>query len=70
MAIVGAMTLARRTAELPPGARVVPGAQVLALNIIDPTVPLDDTTAIEAHTTVEVAKILGIPDDHDPARRD
>ena len=71
MAIVGAMTLARRTAELPPGARVVPGAQVLALNIIDPRIPLDDdTTAIEAHTTVEVAKLLGIPDDHDPARRD
>jgi NADH-quinone oxidoreductase subunit J len=70
MAIVGAMTLARRTAELPPGARVVPGAQVLALNIIDPTVPLDDTKAIEAHTTAEVAKILDIPDDHDPAKRD
>jgi acyl-[acyl carrier protein]--UDP-N-acetylglucosamine O-acyltransferase len=70
MAIVGAMTLARRTAILPPGARVVPGAQVLALNIIDPGVPLDDTTAIEVHTTTEVAKLLGIPDDHDPAKRD
>ncbi len=70
MAIVGAMTLARRTAELPPGARVVPGAQVLALNMIDPRVPIDDTTAIEAHTTIEVAKRLGIPDDHDPAKRD
>ena len=70
MAIVGAMTLARRTAELPPGARVVPGAQVLALNMIDPSVPIDDTTAIEAHTTIEVAKRLRIPDDHDPAKRD
>jgi NADH-quinone oxidoreductase subunit J len=70
MAIVGAMTLARRTAELPPGARVVPGAQVLPLNIIDPTVSLDDAKAIEAHTTAEVAKILDIPDDHDPAKRD
>jgi len=70
MAIVGAMTLARRTAELPPGARVVPGAQVLALNMIDPRVPIDDTTAIEAHTTIDVAKRLGIPDDHDPAKRD
>lgn len=70
MAIVGAMTLARRTAELPPGARVVPGAQVLAINMIDPTGPIDDTTASEAHTTIEVAKRLGIPDDHDPAKRD
>jgi len=70
MAIVGAMTLARRTATLPPGARVVPGAQVLALNVIDPRVPLDSTTAIEAHTTVEVAELLGIPDDHGPAKRD
>jgi NADH-quinone oxidoreductase subunit J len=70
MAIVGAMTLARRTAELPPGARVVPGAQVLPINMIDPTGPSDDTTAIEAHTTIEVAKRLGIPDDHDPAKRD
>ena len=70
MAIVGAMTLARRTAELPPGARVVPGAQVLPIKMIDPTGPSDDTTAIEGHTTIEVAKRLGIPDDHDPAKRD
>lgn len=70
MAIVGAMTLARRSGTLPPGARVVPGAQVLPLNVIDPRVPFDDTTAIEAHTTEEVAKILGTPDDHDPAKRD
>jgi NADH-quinone oxidoreductase subunit J len=70
MAIVGAMSLARQTGMLPPGARVVPGTQVLALNVIDPTVPLDDTAAIEAHTTVEVAELLGIPDDHDPAKRD
>ena len=70
MAIVGAMTLARRTAELPPGARVVPGAQVLPIKMIDPTGPSDDTTAIEGHTTIEVAKRLGIPDEHDPAKRD
>ena len=60
MAIVGAMTLARRTGMLPPGARVVPGAQVLALNIVDPRAPLDDTTAFEAHTTAEVAKLWGL----------
>src|SRR5687768_7460001 len=36
MAIVGAMSLARRNTILSPTARVVPGAQVLAMNIVDP----------------------------------
>src|SRR5213593_4742303 len=35
MAIVGAMTLARRTGLLSPDARVVPGAQLLAVSDID-----------------------------------
>src|SRR5258705_6864682 len=70
MAIVGAMTLARRLKTLPPHAGVVPGSQLLALNVIDPTVPLDDTTAIETHTTWEAAEVLGVPDDHDPRKRD
>jgi hypothetical protein len=70
MAIVGAMTLARRMKTLPPDAGVVPGSQLLALNVIDPTVPLDDTRAIETHTTWEAAEVLGVPDDHDPRKRD
>jgi NADH-quinone oxidoreductase subunit J len=70
MAIVGAMTLARQAKMLSPRARVVPGAQILALNVIDPRVPLDDTKALEASTTTEVERLLGIEDDHDSATRD
>jgi len=70
MAIVGAMTLARRLKELPPGAAVIPGGQVLPLNLLDPTAPRDEPLAVEAHGTTEVADLLGIPDDHDPSKRD
>jgi NADH-quinone oxidoreductase subunit J len=70
MAIVGAMTLARRIKEIPPGAAVVPGAQVLPLHMFDPTVALDDTRAVEAHGSDEVAEVLGVPDDHDRTKRD
>jgi len=70
MAIVGAMTLARRIKEIPPGAAVVPGAQVLPLHMFDPNIALDDTRAVEAHGSDEVAEVLGVPDDHDPTKRD
>ncbi len=70
MAIVGAMTLARQAKMLSPRARVVPGAQILALNVIDPRVPHDDTKALEAHTTTEVERLLGIEHDHDSAPRE
>ncbi|HTG91294.1 MAG TPA: NADH-quinone oxidoreductase subunit J [Pyrinomonadaceae bacterium] len=70
MAIVGAMTLARRIKEIPPGAAVVPGAQVLPLHMFDPTIALDDTRAVEAHGSDEVAEVMGVPDDHDPTKRD
>ena len=70
MAIVGAMTLARRIKEIPPGAAVVPGAQVLPLHMFDPNIGLDDTRAVEAHGSDEVAEVLGVPDDHDPTKRD
>ena len=70
MAIVGAMTLARRIKEIPPGAAVVPGAQVLPLHMFDPTIALDDTRAVEAHGSDEVAEVLGVPDDHNPTKRD
>lgn len=59
MAIVGAMTLARRTA-LPPNARVVPGATVLPLSMFDKSVALEDTQAVEADTTDEAARLLGV----------
>ncbi len=70
MAIVGAMTLARQAKMLSPRARVVPGAQVLALNVIDPRVPFDDTKALRANTTEEVERLLGVEHDHDSAPRD
>jgi NADH-quinone oxidoreductase subunit J len=70
MAIVGAMTLARRIKEIPPGAAVVPGAQVLPLHMFDSTIALDDTRAVEAHGSDEVADVLGVSDEHDPTKRD
>lgn len=59
MAIVGAMTLARRTAVLSPGARVVPGAQVLTMQTVDPRA-VGDATAVETDTTAEAARLMGV----------
>ncbi len=59
MAIVGAMTLARRASTLPAGARVVPGAQVLARERVDPSAA-GDATPIETETTAEAARLLGL----------
>ena len=59
MAIVGAMTLARRSA-LPPNARVVPGATVLPLSMFDKSVALEDTQGVEADTTDEARRLLGV----------
>ena len=70
MAIVGAMTLARRTKELSPNARVIPGAQLLAANVVDSSKFLDDTTAIETDTVDEAARLLGISSPRDPSERD
>jgi NADH-quinone oxidoreductase subunit J len=57
MAIVGAMTLARR-ANIPPGARVVPGSQVLTKSTVDPTA-VGDATPVIANSTAEAARLLG-----------
>jgi len=59
MAVVGAMTLARRGGLLPPTAVVVPGYQVLAKDVLDPRAG-EDPTPIVAHSTVEVEKLLSI----------
>ncbi len=58
MAIVGAMSLARR-GDLPPNARVVPGAQVLARDVLSP-VAGEDLTAVETESTDEAAQLLGL----------
>jgi len=60
MAIVGAMTLARRGGLLSPGARVIPGAQQLTLSMIDPQAAPDDLTLVETDSTDEAARLLGL----------
>ena len=69
MAIVGAMTLARTIKEIPTGARVVPGGQLFALDLVDTGAGIGDTRAIETHTTSEAADLLGLSDTHDPSQR-
>ncbi|MGB7924817.1 MAG: NADH-quinone oxidoreductase subunit J [Pyrinomonadaceae bacterium] len=69
MAIVGAMTLARRAAILRPGARVVPGAQVLTRGAIDKSA-VGDATPVIAHTTAEAERVLGVDQIDAPHRRD
>ena len=62
MAIVGAMTLARRTDVISEGARAIPGAQLLAVSDIDPSASHDYQTPIESHSTSEAARVLEISD--------
>jgi len=59
MAIVGAITLARRGGLLRADVAVVPGAQVLARDVLDPFVP-PDTRPLAAHSTEEVEEQLGL----------
>lgn len=70
MAIVGALTLARRGGLLPPNARVVPGAQHIPLSIVDPSVGHEDTRGVEAETTDEAARLLGYERSRDESKRD
>jgi NADH-quinone oxidoreductase subunit J len=60
MAMVGAMTLARRGGTLSADARVVPGVQVLAKDVINPLAP-DSQAPVVAHSTTESARLLGVP---------
>jgi NADH-quinone oxidoreductase subunit J len=59
MAIVGAMSLARRTTQLSATARVIPGGQVLAMDIVNPRA-VGDQTAVKTGTTAEAAHLLGV----------
>lgn len=70
MAIVGAMTLARRGGLLSPTARVVPGATQLPLSLIDKTIGHEDTRAVEADSTEEAARLLGVDQLPEPPKRD
>ena len=62
MAIVGAMTLARRGGLLPANARVIPGAQVLPLSMVDPNAAPDDLRPVEADSSEQAARLLGVTD--------
>ncbi|HEX8143251.1 MAG TPA: NADH-quinone oxidoreductase subunit J [Pyrinomonadaceae bacterium] len=68
MAIVGAMTLARRGGLLPEDARVVPGMQVLPRSVVDPNA-VGDATPVVAHTTAGAAELLRGTADAPPASR-
>lgn len=59
MAIVGAMSLARRTTTLSATARVIPGAQVLAMDIANPS-GVQDLRPVETETSQEAAHLLGV----------
>jgi NADH-quinone oxidoreductase subunit J len=59
MAVVGAITLARRGGLLPASAGVVPGDQVLPKELLDRR-DAGDLTAVTTHTTKEAARLLGV----------
>lgn len=59
MAVVGAMTLARRGGLLPRNVAVVPGFQVLARDVLDPS-STPDLTPVVARSTEEVEQSLGV----------
>jgi len=59
MAIVGAITLARRGGLLRADVIVVPGAQVLARDVLDPFATPEDPPIV-AHTTEEVERHFGL----------
>ncbi|HKG48323.1 MAG TPA: NADH-quinone oxidoreductase subunit J [Pyrinomonadaceae bacterium] len=62
MAIVGAMTLARRGGLLSPTARVIPGSQLFPRSLVDPNAAPDDLRAVETESSEEAARLLGITD--------
>src|SRR6185436_8370709 len=68
MAIVGAMSLARRT-NVSANARVVPGVQVLPMDYLRPEAGNDDRP-VEADTTEEVARLMGVESQADRAAKE
>jgi NADH-quinone oxidoreductase subunit J len=70
MAIVGAMTLARRGGLVPSSARVIPGVTTLPRSLVDPKATPDDLRPVEADSTGEAARLLGITGLRDHSDRD
>jgi len=62
MAIVGAITLARRGGLLPASALVVPGDQVFSKELLDRK-EIGDLSAVKTHSTDEAARLLGVSED-------
>ncbi len=67
MAIVGAISLARRSNIISPTSRVVAGSQVLALNVLDPLA--DEETAVETDSTAEARSLMGVDRLSNPDKR-
>ena len=69
MAMVGAISLARQSNLLSSTARVVPGAQVLAMDIVKPR-GKEDLTAVQTETTDGAAQLMGVEFQSDPEKRE
>ncbi len=59
MAIVGAITLARRGGLLPANTGVVPGDQVFSKELLNRK-DIGDLSAVKTHSTEEAARLLGV----------
>jgi NADH-quinone oxidoreductase subunit J len=59
MALVGAITLARRGGLIAANVGVVPGTQVFTREHVDPR-QIGDLTPVETHSTGEAARLLGV----------
>ena len=67
MAVVGAMTLARRGGLLPAGAGVVPGDQVFSKEFLDRR-DVGDLSPVATHSTEEAARLLGVERSGQPGK--
>jgi len=69
MAIVGAMSLARRGGLVPPGAGIVPGDQVFSKELLDRR-DIGDLSAVATHSTAEAARLLGVTRETETSNED
>ncbi len=69
MAIVGAMSLARRGGLVPPGAGIVPGDQIFSKELLDRR-DIGDLSAVATHTTDEAASLLGVTRETEASNED
>ncbi|HKZ01842.1 MAG TPA: NADH-quinone oxidoreductase subunit J [Pyrinomonadaceae bacterium] len=61
MAIVGAMSLARRSGLVGPETRIIPGSQVLPVGLLDRERP-GDLTPVDTDSTAEAGRLMGFED--------